>query len=150
MTDQLTEKQIEEYRAAFTVLDKDNDGNISTKDLSALMRVLGQDPTDIQLHDIINEVDIDGNGSIDFSEFLRLMVRKMRLTDLDDELRIIFQVFDTNQTGLLGVKELQHVLLLLNEKLPDDDVADLIRSCDVDQDGRINFQEFVHMMNVPS
>jgi len=39
------------------------------------MRSLGQNPTEAELQDMINEVDADGNGTIDFPEFLSLMAR---------------------------------------------------------------------------
>lgn len=42
------------------------------------MRSLGQNPTEAELQDMINEVDADGNGTIDFPEFLNLMARKMK------------------------------------------------------------------------
>ncbi|KAM1437226.1 hypothetical protein ACFXTO_011399 [Malus domestica] len=44
------------------------------------MRSLGQNPTEAELQDIISEVDADQNGTIDFSEFLNLMARKMKLS----------------------------------------------------------------------
>lgn len=43
------------------------------------MRSLGQNPTEAELQDMINEVDADGNGTIDFPEFLNLMQRKMQV-----------------------------------------------------------------------
>ncbi len=43
------------------------------------MRSLGQNPTEAELQDMINEVDADGNGTIDFPEFLALMARKMKV-----------------------------------------------------------------------
>ena len=43
-----------------------------------MMRSLGQNPTEAELQDMINEVDADGNGTIDFPEFLNLMARKMK------------------------------------------------------------------------
>ena len=43
------------------------------------MRSLGQNPTEAELQDMINEVDADGNGTIDFTEFLNLMARKMKV-----------------------------------------------------------------------
>lgn len=44
------------------------------------MRSLGQNPTEAELQDMINEVDADGNGTIDFPEFLNLMARKMKVS----------------------------------------------------------------------
>ena len=43
------------------------------------MRSLGQNPTEAELQEMINEVDADGNGTIDFPEFLNLMARKMKV-----------------------------------------------------------------------
>ena len=45
------------------------------------MRSLGQNPTEAELQDMINEVDADGNGTIDFPEFLTMMARQMKDTD---------------------------------------------------------------------
>lgn len=53
-------------------------GNITTKELGTVMRSLGQNPTEAELQEMINEVDADGNGTIDFPEFLNLMARKMK------------------------------------------------------------------------
>lgn len=47
-----------------------------------MMRSLGQNPTEAELQDMINEVDADGNGTIDFGEFLNLMARKMKVLSL--------------------------------------------------------------------
>ena len=54
-------------------------GTITTKELGTVMRSLGQNPTEGELQDMINEVDADGNGTIDFPEFLNLMARKMKV-----------------------------------------------------------------------
>ncbi|KAJ6760124.1 hypothetical protein OIU79_025067 [Salix purpurea] len=78
MTEQLTEEQIAEFKEAFSLFDKDGDGCITTKELGTVMRSLGQNPTEAELQDMINEVDADQNGTIDFPEFLNLMARKMK------------------------------------------------------------------------
>ncbi|KZV53362.1 calmodulin, partial [Dorcoceras hygrometricum] len=65
-------------------------GCITTKELGTVMRSLGQNPTEAELQDMINEVDADGNGTIDFPEFLNLMARKMKDTDSEEELKEAF------------------------------------------------------------
>ena len=62
--DQLTEEQIAEFKEAFSLFDKDGDGTITTKELGTVMRSLGQNPTEAELQDMINEVDADGEAVI--------------------------------------------------------------------------------------
>uniref|UniRef100_A0A672QBG5 Calmodulin n=3 Tax=Sinocyclocheilus TaxID=75365 RepID=A0A672QBG5_SINGR len=71
----------DQFKEAFSLFDKDGDGTITTKELGTVMRSLGQNPTEAELQDMINEVDADGNGTIDFPEFLTMMARKMKDTD---------------------------------------------------------------------
>ena len=52
-----------EFKEAFSLFDKDGDGTITTKELGTVMRSLGQNPTEAELQDMINEVDADGKGS---------------------------------------------------------------------------------------
>ena len=51
---------------------------------------------------MINEVDADGNGTIDFPEFLSLMARKMKYTDTEKELVEAFKIFDRNGNGVIS------------------------------------------------
>ncbi|RCV14598.1 hypothetical protein SETIT_2G439000v2 [Setaria italica] len=146
MADQLTDDQIAEFKEAFSLFDKDGDGCITTKELGTVMRSLGQNPTEAELQDMINEVDADGNGTIDFPEFLNLMARKMKDTDSEEELKEAFRVFDKDQNGFISAAELRHVMTNLGEKLTDEEVDEMIREADVDGDGQINYEEFVKLM----
>ena len=108
MADQLTEEQIAEFKEAFSLFDKDGDGTITTKELGTVMRSLGQNPTEAELQDMINEVDADGNGTIDFPEFLTMMARKMKDTDTEEEIREAFRVFDKDGNGFISAAELRY------------------------------------------
>ncbi|XP_066280419.1 calmodulin isoform X2 [Branchiostoma lanceolatum] len=147
LADQLTEEQIAEFKEAFSLFDKDGDGTITTKELGTVMRSLGQNPTEAELQDMINEVDADGNGTIDFPEFLTMMARKMKDTDSEEEIREAFRVFDKDGNGFISAAELRHVMTNLGEKLTDEEVDEMIREADIDGDGQVNYEEFVIMMS---
>ncbi|CAD7677392.1 unnamed protein product [Nyctereutes procyonoides] len=140
MADQLTEEQIAEFKEAFSLFDKDGDGTITTKELGTVMRSLGQNPTEAELQDMINEVDADGNGTIDFPEFLTMMARKMKDTDSEEEIREAFRVFDKDGNGYISAAELRHVMTNLGEKLTDEEVDEMIREADIDGDGQVNYE----------
>lgn len=121
---ELTEEQIEDFKEAFSLFDKNGDGYISSKELGIVMRSLGQNPSEQELKDMINEVDADGNGSIDFEEFIHMMARNMKNpVDEEVELRESFKVFDKNGDGYISAAELRHVMTTLGEKLTDDEGA---------------------------
>ncbi len=146
MNDHLTEEKIQEFKEAFEIFDKDKDGYITIKELGEIMKQLGQVPSETELQDMINEVDVDGNGNIDFKEFLGLMARKMRDTDTEEELIEAFKVFDRDGNGLISSNELKHVMLSLGEKITDEEVEEMIKEADIDGDGFINYEEFVRMI----
>jgi calmodulin len=96
------------------------------EELAAVTRSLGLDPSDQELNDMMSEVDTDGNGIIDFQEFLSLIARKMKVSlicvfqilqnylklkvvntclqdgDGDEELKEAFEVLDKDQNGFIS------------------------------------------------
>lgn len=146
MANQLTEEQIAEFKEAFSLFDKDGDGCITTQELGTVMRSLGQNPTEAELQGMVNEIDKDGNGTVDFPEFLSMMSRKMNDTDSEEEIREAFRVFDKDGNGYVSAAELRHVMTRLGEKLSDEEVEEMIRAADTDGDGQVNYEEFVHML----
>ena len=108
MADHLTEEQTAEFREAFALFDKDGDGTISTKELGTVMNSLGQKPTAAELETMIQEVDIDGNREIDFEEFLTMMAKKLKETDLEEDIQEAFRVFDNKNSGYVHIKIIIH------------------------------------------
>lgn len=110
------------------------------------MRSLGQNPTEAELQALITDIDTDGNGTIDFAEFLTLMARNMKNADSEEEIKEAFKVFDKDGNGFISAAELRHVMTNLGEKLSEKEADEMIREADIDGDGQINYDEFVKML----
>ena len=88
VVDQLTEEQINEFKETFSLFDKDTDGTITTKEFGTVMRSLYQNLAEAELQDVINEAideqvdemireaDIDGDGQVNYEEFVKMMMSK--------------------------------------------------------------------------
>lgn len=99
------------------------------------MRSLGQAPSDAELRQMIEEVDADGSGTIDFSEFLTLMARKMKMNTARNEIMDAFKVFDKDGSGKISATELRSIMADLGENISQEEVVEMIRDADTDGDG---------------
>ncbi|KAL0427131.1 UNVERIFIED_CONTAM: Calmodulin-like protein 2 [Sesamum latifolium] len=112
---------------------------------------------------MVEKVDANGDGLIDFDEFCELFdsisgggdydaegrgEAGERAAGGDGDLKEAFDVFDGNKDGLITVEELGLVLSSLGftegKKL--EDCKEMIRKVDMDGDGMVNFDEFKKMM----
>ncbi|XP_021544886.2 troponin C, skeletal muscle [Neomonachus schauinslandi] len=145
----LSEEMIAEFKAAFDMFDADGGGDISVKELGTVMRMLGQTPTKEELDAIIEEVDEDGSGTIDFEEFLVMMVRQMKEDakgKSEEELAECFRIFDRNADGYIDAEELAEIFRASGEHVTDEEIESLMKDGDKNNDGRIDFDEFLKMM----
>jgi len=83
------------YQDAFFDLDTDKDGVILIKQLGALLRVCGENPTEADIQDMVNEIDSEASGYLQFPAFLNLMAKKYEESNAEDEIREAFRVFDS-------------------------------------------------------
>ncbi|KAK8661438.1 hypothetical protein V6N13_091042 [Hibiscus sabdariffa] len=146
MGDIPSEEQIFEFKDTFCPFDTYGDGFITVEELAMVMRSVDQNLTGEELHNMLTEVDADGNGAIEFAEFLNFMAKKMKETDAEEELKEAFKVFDNDQNGYISANELRYVMINLGEKLTDEEVEQMIKEADLDGDGQVNYDDFVKMM----
>merc|ERR1712025_1505282 len=105
----LTEEQIEEIREAFNLFDADQSGAIDVRELKAAMRALGFEIKKEELKKMIADIDNDGNGDIDFAEFLEMMTGKMGEKDSREDIEKVFKLFDDDNTGKVSLRNLRRV-----------------------------------------
>uniref|UniRef100_A0A1I8EV05 EF-hand domain-containing protein n=1 Tax=Wuchereria bancrofti TaxID=6293 RepID=A0A1I8EV05_WUCBA len=133
----VSEEEAIEYREAFRLFDKDGNGSISSKELGVAMRTLGQNPTEQELLDMINEVDFDGSGSIEFPEFCQMMKRMNKDND-SEMIREAFRVFDRDGNGYITAEEFRYFMTHMGEQFSDEEVDEMIAEVDIDGDGQSN------------
>ncbi|XVF80856.1 hypothetical protein PTKIN_Ptkin15bG0109100 [Pterospermum kingtungense] len=145
MADTLTEDQVVEFREAFCLIDKDSDGFITMEELASALQTLDGNPKKEEIECMISEVDVGGNGTIDFEDFLNIMAGKMK-ENVGDELKEAFKVFDRDQDGFISANELRQVMMNLGERVTVEEAEQMIREADLDGDGLVSYEEFARIM----
>jgi calmodulin len=143
---EMSDDKVTECKEVFDLFDKDKDGSITTRELGDVMRALGANPTQAELQEMVNEVDSNDSGKIEFKEFLDLFARKLKDPDSEEDLVEAFKMFDKDNNGFISAAELRHVMTTLGEKLTEEEADEMIREADMNGDGQINYQEFVKVM----
>ena len=95
---------------------------------------------------MIQEVDTDENGTVDFPELLTLLARKMKDQDTEEQLMQAFKIFDKDGVEGISIEDLGRVMVNLGDKLTQLEVDEMIREADIDDNGIIDKEEFVKMM----
>jgi Ca2+-binding EF-hand superfamily protein len=141
MAEELTQDKIALYREAFDQVDRDKDGFLTIKEIAATIKNFGDPPKEKDIKDMVAEVDIDGNGSIEFKEFITLLARKMRDADtFKDDLQEIFNMFDTKKDEIIDFDELKNVMISIGEVVTDEDINDMI--AEAGGDTTLTFENF--------
>jgi len=143
----LSEEMIAEFKMAFDIFDHDGGGDINTNELGRVMKLLGQSPSKDELEQIVEAVDVDGSGSIDFDEFLIMMVMQLKEENKsasDEEVNEIFRLFDKNGDNFLDWDELNNALMSISADPPIEkwEVDAIYNEIDKNGDGVIDVEEF--------
>jgi Ca2+-binding protein (EF-Hand superfamily) len=147
MLNSLSKRRLHELKTAFDFFDKNKDGRISYKELAEIISSLGDPVSERDVRECILEVDLNGDGYVDFEEFVNMMTKKpVDEIEMMMELRKTFRLFDKNGDGQISVQELRESLWSLGEEISEEEAREMIQEADVDGDGYINFEEFARVM----
>ncbi|XP_036427682.1 calcium-binding protein 5a [Colossoma macropomum] len=149
---QLADDEIEELREAFDEFDKDKDGLISCKDLGNLMRTMGYMPTEMELIELGQNINMNLGGRVDFEDFVELMAPKLLAETAGmigmKELRDAFKEFDMDGDGEITTEELRLAMAkLMGENMSRREIDAVVKEADNNGDGTVDFEEFVKMMS---
>lgn len=143
MSDLLTPEQIHLYKEAFSMFDENGDQTISEKELRSIMKTLGQNPTEAEIKDLIEEVDEDGNHLIDFEEFLVLMAKAVKDQDMQEMCVEAFKMFDKTGKGLLNINDLKNVLQNFGDKTNEAEINEWLKDLELNQQNELDYEGFL-------
>jgi Ca2+-binding EF-hand superfamily protein len=106
------------------------------------MTSLGFESKNGAIFQMIIDLDTDGNGTIDFQEWLNLLTKKVSDKDTRENINKIFALFDDERTGFISVKNLRRIAQELCENVTEQELEELIRRADTDGDGLVSEEEF--------
>nr|VDC85094.1 unnamed protein product [Brassica rapa] len=140
----LSEEEIMGLKEMFKGMDTDSSGTITLEELRQGLAKQGTRLSEYEVQQLMEAADADGNGTIDYGEFIAATMHINRL-DREEHLYSAFQHFDKDNSGYITMEELEQALreFGMNDGR---DIKEIISEVDGDNDGRINYDEFVAMM----
>ena len=143
-----SKEELAEFREIFDLVDKDKGGSISRDELGELMDTLGIRASKEEIDLMINEIDEDNNGEIDFEEFVAVMSRKVNANYTSAEVKSAFKAFEMDgSSGYVTIDSLRKALMSYGtEKLSLQQANDLLSQLEQDSKGRVNYIDYVNMM----
>jgi centrin-1 len=113
------------------------------------MTSLGFEAKSAAIFQMISDLDADGNGTIDFEEWLSLMTKRVSDRDTRANINKVFALYDDERTGFISVKNLRRIAQELSENISEEELQELITRADLDQDGLVSEDEFYNIMTRP-
>ncbi|KAF9672063.1 hypothetical protein SADUNF_Sadunf11G0001600 [Salix dunnii] len=144
IAENLSEEEIKGLKVMFTNMDTDKSGTITYEELKTGLARLGSKLSEAEVKQLMEAADVDGNGSIDYIEFISATMHRYKL-ERDEHLYKAFQYFDKDSSGYITRDELESAM---KEYGMGDEatIKEIIAEVDADNDGRINYEEFCAMM----
>merc|ERR1739838_980869 len=136
-------EEIKRLGKRFKKLDLDGSGSLSIEEFMSLPE-LQQNPL---VRRVIDIFDDDGNGEVDFKEFIQGLSHFSAKGDMESKLRFAFRIYDIDNDGYISNGELFQVLkMMVGNNLKDTQLQQIVDRtvlfADKDEDGKISFDEF--------
>ncbi|XP_057449512.1 calmodulin-like protein 30 [Lotus japonicus] len=136
----------DEMKWVFGKFDSNKDGKISLQEYKEAARALDRGVGETEAAKTFKVMDSDGDGFIDFIEFMEMFNGDQGSRIKEEEIKSAFQVFDFNGDGKISAEELLRVLKSLGESCSLSACKKMVKGVDGNGDGFIDLNEFMRMM----
>ncbi|KAF7818880.1 calcium-dependent protein kinase 26-like [Senna tora] len=143
IAENLSEEEIAGLKEMFKMIDTDNSGQITFEELKNGLKRFGANLNESEIQNLMQAADVDKSGTIDYKEFIAATLHLNKF-EREDHLAAAFSYFDKDGSGYITQDELQLACQELG--MQDLLLEEIIREADQDNDGQIDYKEFVAMM----
>ncbi|ESW17763.1 hypothetical protein PHAVU_007G266100 [Phaseolus vulgaris] len=143
IAENLSEEEIAGLKEMFKMIDSDNSGQITFEELKIGLKKFGANLNESEIYDLMQAADVDNSGTIDYGEFIAATLHLNKI-EREDHLVAAFAYFDKDGSGYITQDELQKACEEFG--IGDVRLEEMMREADQDNDGRIDYNEFVAMM----
>nr|1KK8_B Chain B, Myosin Regulatory Light Chain, Striated adductor muscle [Argopecten irradians] len=135
------QKQIQEMKEAFSMIDVDRDGFVSKEDIKAISEQLGRAPDDKELTAMLKEAP----GPLNFTMFLSIFSDKLSGTDSEETIRNAFAMFDEQETKKLNIEYIKDLLENMGDNFNKDEMRMTFKEAPV-EGGKFDYVKFTAMI----
>ncbi|ORY68407.1 uncharacterized protein BCR38DRAFT_131796 [Pseudomassariella vexata] len=153
----LSPEEIQVFKDLFDSYDSDKGGNITVEEFAKVMsQTPGQPPSEAEVAQIVKEVDLDGDGTINFNEFITMMTgqpyppkveeekQPEQQVEEDAEYATAWKQYEPSLNGSITASQFRQLMAELGEPVNDVEVEQLINN--VDGEGKLSYKEFLHFV----
>ena len=134
------------YKESFDMFDRNKKGKITINDITKIMKNFGYPIKKSEAQKMISDIDDNGDGEIDFEEFVTLMEKQINFVEETDEELVLraFKSFDKDHDGKITNYEFKYILTQMGDKFSEQELNELFTECDLDINGVLDYQEFIN------
>mmetsp|Transcript_28653 Transcript_28653/g.80688 ORF Transcript_28653/g.80688 Transcript_28653/m.80688 type:complete len:371 (-) Transcript_28653:230-1342(-) len=139
--------KIQLLKRHFDIFDEDKSGLINHSELADFMRSIGHNPVEARLKELIAQFDTDNNGDLSFGEFVQLWYSYLAEAEAEKlMIKKAFEFFDADESNSIDRAEFTEAMTTLGDPLTKEECMTFFNLVDKDQDGEIDFTEFLEFV----
>ncbi len=140
-------EDVKQIKEAFDLFDNDKSGSIDSKELKEALKNIGLTTENATLNNIMESLDADHSGTVDFDEFFDLLSSKATIGESEADLKKVFELFTGNKSDYIDFDTLKQISKELSDlNMTENEMREMIKRADSNNDGKVTAKDFFNIM----